>query len=122
MKISCLAKFLIIGTIVLGAIFYYICRTPSFFSHRIVDFGLHKVKNKLEMAQASDSIKGVVREALEEYTGYLDSNKNINMNEVGKVADTLALLLKDNTITPQESQRFKEYIEEVIKHERREEN
>jgi hypothetical protein len=119
MKSSCLFKTLIIATILLAGIFYFFTNTPGFVKQKIVDFSLRKVKERLEISEAGAKEKELVRHALQEYTEQLVSQKDINLNQVSRVGDTLSKMLKDNVITEEESQSFKKYIEEVIKNERR---
>lgn len=119
MKSSCLVKVLIIGTIILAIIFYFLTNLPKPAKEMAVDFVFKKLQERLVIAQAESEDKEEVVRALHEYTDDLLNKDAFNLNEIGRVSDTLKHILNDNVITTEESQKFKEYIEEVIANEGR---
>jgi hypothetical protein len=119
MKSSCLVRTLIITTILFAAIFYFFTHLPTSVKEMVINFGLKKTKERLEKVEATEQQKLIVRQALQAYTEKLGQQNNISLNQVNEVADTLGKILEDNVITSEESQNFKNYIEEVMKNERR---
>ncbi len=122
MKSSCFVKALIFTTILLAIIFYFLTNLPKPAKEMIVDFGFKKFQERLVAANADPEDKEEVVQALREYTDTLLTTNTFDLNEIGRVSDTLKSMLNDNVLTTEESQKFIKYIEEVIANEGRKKN
>lgn len=122
MKKNCLIKSLIASTIFFTIIFYVAMNKGNEWvvkpvKHFFINQGISESKLLVTELPATPERDSLVL-YLEKYLNHLSNSKNISLNEIGSVADTITSITKDKIIDTNEIKSFKELTNNLMKNER----
>lgn len=122
MKPGCFVKGLIVSTIVLALIIYVFTHKFNEFisvplKNVAADFSFSELTKEIDAIGNSDSADSL-KSTFSQYIGYIKNHKNIKVENIVPVADSLKRILSDKVITPDESRNFTEFINKVISNEK----
>lgn len=122
MKKNCLIKSLIASTIFFTIIFYVAMNKGNEWvvkpvKHFFINQGISESKLLVTELPATPERDSLVL-YLEKYLNHLSNSKNISLNEIGSVADTITSITKDKVIDTNEIKSFKELTNNLMKNER----
>lgn len=122
MKKNCLIKSLIASTIFFTIIFYVAMNKGNEWvvkpvKHFFINQGISESKLLVTELPSTPERDSLVL-YLEKYLNHLSNSKNISLNEIGSVADTITSITKDKIIDTNEIKSFKELTNNLMKNER----
>lgn len=122
MKIGCLAKFLVISTLVLAVGFYIVMNRfndlilePSI--RYLINMSLGESVTKFKELPSSAG-KQKIEFLLESFTREALKLKTINLKEVNVLGDSLRVIIIDKNIDSLEAKNFEQTIKKVLENER----
>ena len=105
---------MIFGTILLAVIIYFAAHFPVPLKQLIVDYGLKKTKEQLNLLQGTEQDKMAMVDCLKKYSEAMLQSDSFSLDRVSIESDRLEKILQDSVITEEKSQNFVHYIEKVI--------